>query len=310
MEDSTHLPHLLRLLDDDSAVVRAEVGRSLAAFGADLDAALDALPNPPDADQRTRIEQLLREAQRDRLEARWTGVAHDDGREPWYMETDSLARLENGLGLLSAYQSGTNDGDALATRLDALAAGYRAYRAGDRAEPGTVASQRRSAPRPASETLDLGRYLFTVRGFTGDRAVGFHPRSSNLIHVIDSGRGLPISLACIYMLTGRRLGLKITGCNWPGHFLARVEISGVLVDGFNGGEVIEQESFLRKQGPSREVARSIVETPAPAEVILVRVLNNLVRAYEAIEEPQNQSLMARLREDLVRRAGLDQETGI
>ncbi len=41
------------------------------------------------------------------------------------------------------------------------------------------------------------------------------PQNSNLVHVITRRAGLPISLACVYILVGQRMGLAIEGCNFP-----------------------------------------------------------------------------------------------
>lgn len=48
MLDTSQLPYLLRLLDDDSPEVRGQVLDALAAFGPDLEAALADLPEPPE----------------------------------------------------------------------------------------------------------------------------------------------------------------------------------------------------------------------------------------------------------------------
>lgn len=48
MPDTHQLPALLRLIDDTSEVVRTTVIGELSAFGDELEAALRALPSPPD----------------------------------------------------------------------------------------------------------------------------------------------------------------------------------------------------------------------------------------------------------------------
>jgi len=50
MIDVSQLPHLLRLVDDPSPMVRDTVAEALASFGEGLDAALDDLDPPPSAD--------------------------------------------------------------------------------------------------------------------------------------------------------------------------------------------------------------------------------------------------------------------
>jgi regulator of sirC expression with transglutaminase-like and TPR domain len=119
-----------------------------------------------------------------------------------------------------------------------------------------------------------------------------------LVHVIQSKSGLPISLSCIYILVGHRLNMPIGGCNWPGHFLALTYARNNLyvVDCFNGGKTIDEESFLKKQGPSRDAASSLLHHEAGAEIIMQRVLANLTKAYKLIHDSTNQLLMADLLE--------------
>lgn len=57
--DHSQLPHLLRLIDDDTPAVREAVLDALAAFGPDLEEALAALSDPPSADTVMFIKGLL-----------------------------------------------------------------------------------------------------------------------------------------------------------------------------------------------------------------------------------------------------------
>ena len=59
--DPSQLPHLLRLLDDDSSVVRVSVAEALRAFGPSLTQELAHLTEPPDAAQVQKIRDLLSE---------------------------------------------------------------------------------------------------------------------------------------------------------------------------------------------------------------------------------------------------------
>ena len=61
MPNPNQLPHLLKLLDDDSETVRQSVADALRAYGNQLNAELAQLPEPPDQDQMTQIQKLLGE---------------------------------------------------------------------------------------------------------------------------------------------------------------------------------------------------------------------------------------------------------
>lgn len=293
MANADQLPHLMRLVDDDSDVVRTAVTRELAAFGADLEPELDQLCPPPSAETREMVRLLVADHIRNGLREAWGA---------WFYLDDELDRLESALSLIADFQSGTpidplplsilDPGShvGLSSLLDALAEEF--YQRKEPVEAGTLAS-----------------FLFGTKGIQGATDDYYGPQNSNLMYVIQARRGIPISLACVYMLVGRRLGLEIRGCNWPGHFIARTRVGDQMhvVDCYRGGRVIEQESFLKMQGPSREAALEVLESDAGTIVIVTRVLNNLIRAYQVAGNDANAQLMGDLLRDLERRAAASQQ---
>lgn len=190
-----------------------------------------------------------------------------------------MERLEAALSLLAEFQEPPNfpktrNPVSLKSSLDTLT---EEFRCGE-------------GPQGA---LELARFLFEEKGFCGARGDYYNPCNSSLTHVLETRKGIPISLACIYMLVGWRLRLEIHGCNWPGHFMTRTRVDGVwmLVDCYNGGHSLDQESFLKMQGPSREAAQLMLEDEPNTQIIVARVVHNLVRAYREYEEWQNAELM-------------------
>ena len=59
MPDPTQIPHLLRLIDDESEPVRQAVANALAAFGPSLPQELARLAVPPSDTQMQMIRDLL-----------------------------------------------------------------------------------------------------------------------------------------------------------------------------------------------------------------------------------------------------------
>lgn len=131
--------------------------------------------------------------------------------------------------------------------------------------------------------------IHDVRGIGGDPEDYYREDNSRIDRVLETGRGIPISLAVIYTELGRRLGLDCTGVNFPGHFLVRVR--GVLDDA--GGAAAAGESLLidpfagRLIGPGEcdALLRSVLGDdaslqpehlePATPLQVLLRMLNNL-----------------------------------
>lgn len=268
------LPHLLHLLDDPSELVRGAVFRGLQAFGPSLPGALGEHVVQLDRVRRARLLTILSELEALELRRRW---------QTWPEPGAPLFQLEDALGYIADFQDrpvSVLNGERLpeiSGLLDDLAARFM------------------GTPQP-HDALALARFLFQTEGLRGAADDYYDPRNSNIRHVILRKRGIPITLCAVYMLAGARLGLPISGCNWPGHFLARVHCDDEmrLIDCYGGGVAIEVDQFLSMQGPSRPAARRVLEEDAGIVVMVGRVVNNLVRAYQEAGHLANSHLMLEL----------------
>ena len=85
--------------------------------------------------------------------------------------------------------------------------------------------------------------LFGEEAFAGNTDHFYVALNSYVPVVLDTKRGLPISLALIYKVVGDFAGLTVEGINAPGHFLARVRCSRdwMIVDPFFCGQPLNQE---------------------------------------------------------------------
>jgi hypothetical protein len=269
MPDAEQLPHLMKLLEDTSPDVRQGLSKAFARFGPALGPALDHLSPPPGDVERHMIHALLSDSRRETLRKKWTS---------WFNDRDPYRRLESAFSLLSNFQSGVTRRHDVGVMLDALAAQY-----GGDFEEITV--------------RNLAESLFKIRGLRGVApAHYYHPSNSDLVAVMETRRGLPISLSVIYMLVGRRLGLTVRGCNFPGHFLCTVEENGepFAVDCFGGGRfyTFSEMTELHK-GKENELIDMLKREASPEE-IMARVLRNLDVAYGKADQPENAQLVSDL----------------
>jgi regulator of sirC expression with transglutaminase-like and TPR domain len=140
---------------------------------------------------------------------------------------------------------------------------------------------------PFGAVRALNRALFGDLGFRGNQDDYHDPRNSFLDRVIDSRRGIPISLSIIYLEVAARIGAEVHGINFPGHFLVGHEEDGerLIIDPFRMGLILGDEALrdlLRtaRQGDPDE-PRIAEEHLAPAgkRQILVRMLGNLAGIY-------------------------------
>ena len=115
----------------------------------------------------------------------------------------------------------------------------------------------------------LGREL----RLRGNDAKYYSIDNSLLPNVIESRLGIPISLALVYILVGRRAHLEIEGVGLPGHFVARHK--EVFFDPFHGGRRIGMEecSALLQQQNLALTPQHL--GPATSRQMLLRMLTNI-----------------------------------
>jgi regulator of sirC expression with transglutaminase-like and TPR domain len=150
--------------------------------------------------------------------------------------------------------------------------------------------------------------LFDDEGFCGNTADYFDPNNSYLPQVLATRRGIPITLALVYVDVLQRLGLAAHGVNSPGHFLARVEVQGreVFVDPFSGGRAhttSEAVAWLHKTIGARVDADTALSI-ATHHHWLHRMLRNLEGVFARAGRDDDHAAMVELQALLFsRRAG-------
>lgn len=135
----------------------------------------------------------------------------------------------------------------------------------------------------------INHYLFYEQGFAGNEENYYDPRNSYLNEVMDRKLGMPVALGIIYMEIGRRLGLSISGINFPGHFLVRIAEGGceMIIDPYDGGILLAHEDLNeRLKAIYGQNAPTVQENPdmlkeANDTEILVRILIHLKNVYSS-----------------------------
>jgi len=130
----------------------------------------------------------------------------------------------------------------------------------------------------------INHHLFEKMGLQGDSEDYDHPRNSMLDQVLDRRKGLPILLSVAYIELARRAGVAVDGVAFPGHFLVSPmppdeATERFYVDPFHKGEILSRSRLsarLQKMG-TRSPGRYLA--PCSSRFILIRIHNNLKRAY-------------------------------
>jgi regulator of sirC expression with transglutaminase-like and TPR domain len=135
----------------------------------------------------------------------------------------------------------------------------------------------------------LRQVLVHNHGLKGNQRDYYHPDNSYLNRVLDTRRGIPISLSIIWLEVARRLKWPVGGVALPGHFLVRLDDPErfVLVDPFHGGRTLSLGDCqnLVEQGYDGKVPFTTdYLRPVNTRNILLRLLNNLRNIFLTLND--------------------------
>lgn len=156
--------------------------------------------------------------------------------------------------------------------------------------------KRRIAPdAPPLQTLRLlNHFFFREVSFGGNVNHYDDPGNSYIHRVLKTRRGIPISLAVLWMELAQGVGLHASGVNFPGHFLVKVSLpkGQVVIDPFSGQSLGREDLSERLEALRPRPSMSLEDEPPlglylqaaePREVI-ARMLRNLKHIHRAQED--------------------------
>lgn len=140
----------------------------------------------------------------------------------------------------------------------------------------------------------LNRYFFDELAFGGNVNDYYAADNSYLHCVLDSRRGIPITLALLYIELASHVGLKARGISFPGHFLVKLRLprGEVVIDPFTG-QSLSRDDLEERLGPYRrqrglvgefEVPLGLFLQEASPREFLARLLRNLKEIHLAAED--------------------------
>ncbi len=140
-----------------------------------------------------------------------------------------------------------------------------------------------------SELNLLIRYMAEELNLHGDHECYEHADSSYLNRVLETGRGLPITLSVVYMAVANELGIPLRGVAAPSHFLTSLHTDSgtVYVDAFRGGHVMDEIECVEWLHEVTEIpVNEIYPTlkPVNERAIIIRMLKNLKALFGSRDE--------------------------
>ena len=198
----------------------------------------------------------------------WASLVADDG---------SLPLLEAALAIAHCEDPGLDTQGPLA-EIDVLATRLRARLAADAGQ--------------LQRLRILNRFFFQELGFAGNVNDYYDPKNSYLHAVLESRRGIPITLAVLYVELAREVGLEANGVAFPGHYLAKVRLpqGEIVIDPFTGQslsrDALDAMLAPHRRGKSgrREIPLSAFLKAATPRETLARMLRNLKEVFRSRDD--------------------------
>ncbi|MFN9726532.1 SirB1 family protein [Acidovorax sp.] len=157
--------------------------------------------------------------------------------------------------------------------------------------------RRLPADAPSLQRLrTLNQFFFVDLGFAGNVNNYYDPENSYLNAVLRTRRGIPISLAVVWMELAQGLGLHARGIGFPGHFMVKVLLpkGQVVLDPITGQSLSREELAERLEPYKRQsglvddydVPLGLYLQAATPRDIIARMLRNLKEVHRSQQDWQ------------------------
>jgi regulator of sirC expression with transglutaminase-like and TPR domain len=274
--NESELRSLVTLLDEDDPTSLALVRNQILRIGEPVLPFLEELRGNAQPDLAARAEEMSRELRFSNLRQDFMAL----GRTP---EPD----LEKGALLLARFGYPALTAATYSMWLDRVATRVQEDLPAD-ADP-TMTFQR------------LNSHLFQGLGVAGNEARYYDPDNSYINRVIETRRGIPVSLSVLYLLLAARLRLPVYGVATPGHFLIafRPGPHVCYLDAYHKGRLLDLNEVRRMLLRSGYEFRPEYVARCSSRDILARMMRNLISIYEKTGARDRADMLAKLVEALV-----------
>lgn len=195
------------------------------------------------------------------------------------MDAEGELNLEEGLYLISRFNTPQLSPENLASPLDEMAA--------------SVKARLEDALDLNHFTRIMGEVVFKAHNFHGASAQLFNPSQIYLHDVLTLKSGSPISLSAIYVLLGKRLGIPIVGVGLPGHFIVRIKTwnGEMFLDPHRSGRTLSvRECQAMVFGRGMQWDPQYLK-PVNNRYILSRTIGNLIYIYNHTRDERRSAFL-------------------
>jgi regulator of sirC expression with transglutaminase-like and TPR domain len=136
------------------------------------------------------------------------------------------------------------------------------------------------APTLEARAQALNRAIRERLGYDGDSQTYDDPQNANLLRVIDRRRGIPVTLAILYLHGARAQGWEAHALRFPGHVLIRLDAGPrrLILDPFNAGQVLDAaglRALVKSIGGGEAELTPEHTLPLTNREVLLRLQNNI-----------------------------------
>ncbi|MCY7370718.1 MAG: tetratricopeptide repeat protein [Polaromonas sp.] len=154
--------------------------------------------------------------------------------------------------------------------------------------------RRMPADAPALQRLRvLNQFFFNDLSFGGNVNDYYDPDNSYLNVVLRTRRGIPITLAVLWLELAAGIGLNARGVSFPGHFMVKVNLprGQVVIDPFSG-QSLSREELSERLEPFRQRGTLIDDFEVPIGLYLKSspprdIISRMLRNLKEIHKTQN-----------------------
>jgi regulator of sirC expression with transglutaminase-like and TPR domain len=261
MTNKSEIQSLLYLLEDPDPFVNEQVKQRFYSLGEQAVPLLDECRfDIKEAENRKRADELL-------FELTFPGL-YNDFAELYEEGISSFEQLERALFLVSRFDNPTLRTSIYKQQLDVMA---------------------RQLVHDITYSIDaveqmnvLLNYVFNKEGFNGTKDDLFKPDSSYIHRVLETKRGIPLSLSMIVLALANRLELPFYGVNMPMHFIMVFENGNELIyiDPFQGGKFLSRKELNTFLMMNNVDPSPIYFKKATNDMMLVRTMRNLQYSFD------------------------------
>ena len=263
MQDK-ELRALISLLDDDDPEILAHVENKIISIGEEIIPVLEQeWELIPSSGTQSRIENLIHKLQFSRVKnslALWNSEGADD--------------LLKGMYILATYQYPQLELASITKQIEQL---Y--FQVWPKIKPDM---------HPYDQIRTLNQFFYSENKFQANKK-NFHAPNNSFINVVlESKKGIPLSMSVIYLLVAQRLGMPMYGVNLPNLFILTYQGTDkpFYINVYNSGLIFSKEDIDNYIKQLDVKPMDLFYQPCSNLSIIKRCIRNLIGAYEHNNMPE------------------------